>query len=157
MAEMENSTSTAPYEWEYYYYYLDPEVVDESKLKYNKCKSLCFVDFFCICLFVMKITAILPFPFRLNCYYILDNSGSFCGISLSRFESNVSQWKLAKVGVMHNLFKYQRQPFTFFLNRNYITKYLPIIVGVTDPESNDVTERLPNLRLHLDIAFKGCE
>ncbi|XP_042270492.1 melanocortin-2 receptor accessory protein-like [Thunnus maccoyii] len=36
MAVMENSTSALPYEWEYYYDYLDPVIVDESKLKYNK-------------------------------------------------------------------------------------------------------------------------
>uniref|UniRef100_A0A8C4IDL6 Melanocortin-2 receptor accessory protein n=1 Tax=Dicentrarchus labrax TaxID=13489 RepID=A0A8C4IDL6_DICLA len=33
---MENSTSAVSYEWEYYYDYLDPVIVDESKLKYNK-------------------------------------------------------------------------------------------------------------------------
>ncbi|KAK2846726.1 hypothetical protein Q5P01_009725 [Channa striata] len=36
MALMENSTTTVLYEWEYYYDYLDPVIVDESKLKYNK-------------------------------------------------------------------------------------------------------------------------
>lgn len=41
MAGMENSTNTFAYEWEYYYDYVDPVTVDESKLKYNKCKSLC--------------------------------------------------------------------------------------------------------------------
>lgn len=40
MALLENSTSSVSYEWEYYYDYLDPVVVDDSKLKYNKCKSL---------------------------------------------------------------------------------------------------------------------
>lgn len=35
-----NSTSAISYEWEYYYDYLDPVIVDESKLKYNKCKFL---------------------------------------------------------------------------------------------------------------------
>lgn len=39
---MENSTSAVPYEWEYYYDYLDPVFVDESKLKYNKCKFYVF-------------------------------------------------------------------------------------------------------------------
>ncbi|KAM7412771.1 hypothetical protein PAMA_020244 [Pampus argenteus] len=34
MAVMENTTSAV--EWEYYYDYLDPVIVDESKLKYNK-------------------------------------------------------------------------------------------------------------------------
>lgn len=43
MAAMENSTSAARYEWEYYYDYLDPVIVDESKLKYNKCTFLCFI------------------------------------------------------------------------------------------------------------------
>lgn len=43
MAVMENLTSA---EWEYYYDYIDPVIVDESKLKYNKCKSLCFFFFF---------------------------------------------------------------------------------------------------------------
>uniref|UniRef100_A0A3P8W377 Melanocortin 2 receptor accessory protein n=1 Tax=Cynoglossus semilaevis TaxID=244447 RepID=A0A3P8W377_CYNSE len=33
---MENSTATFSYEWEYYYDYIDPVIVDESKLKYNK-------------------------------------------------------------------------------------------------------------------------
>ncbi|KAF7653299.1 hypothetical protein LDENG_00084820 [Lucifuga dentata] len=33
---MENSTSAVQYEWEYYYDYMDPVIVDESKLKYNK-------------------------------------------------------------------------------------------------------------------------
>lgn len=37
---MENTTST--YEWEYYYDYIDPVVVDESQLKYNKCEYLFF-------------------------------------------------------------------------------------------------------------------
>lgn len=46
MALMENSTSAVPYEWEYYYDYLDPVFVNESKLKYNKCKSLCFLKIF---------------------------------------------------------------------------------------------------------------
>lgn len=32
---MENSTVA---EWEYYDDYLDPVIVDEAKLKYNKCK-----------------------------------------------------------------------------------------------------------------------
>lgn len=45
MAVMENSTSAVPYEWEYYYDYIDPVIVDESKLKYNKCKSLCLIFF----------------------------------------------------------------------------------------------------------------
>lgn len=39
---MENFTniSNLPYTWEfeYYYDYMDPVVVDEHKLKYNKCK-----------------------------------------------------------------------------------------------------------------------
>ena len=47
MAVIENSTS---YEWEYYYDYLDPVIVDESKLKFNKCKCLNFKDLFRICL-----------------------------------------------------------------------------------------------------------
>lgn len=36
MAVTQNSTSAVHYEWEYYYDYLDPVIVDESKLKYNK-------------------------------------------------------------------------------------------------------------------------
>lgn len=40
MAVMENSTTAVPFEWEYYYDYIDTLIVDESKLKYNKCKSL---------------------------------------------------------------------------------------------------------------------
>lgn len=103
MAVMENLTSA---DWEYYYDYIDPVIVDESKLKYNKCKSLCFFFFlnefrlkFCISLLVMKITANFLFPFRLNCYNILDHSGCFCGIPLSHFKSNVSQWKLANVSL----------------------------------------------------------
>lgn len=35
------NSSSALYEWEYYYDYLDPVIVDENKLKYNKCKFLC--------------------------------------------------------------------------------------------------------------------
>lgn len=35
---MENLTSAGSYEWEYYYDYIDPVIVDERKLKYNKCK-----------------------------------------------------------------------------------------------------------------------
>ncbi|CAG6000151.1 unnamed protein product [Menidia menidia] len=31
-----NSTSDVFYEWEYYYDYIEPMVVDETKLKYNK-------------------------------------------------------------------------------------------------------------------------
>lgn len=38
--DMENTTTT--YEWEYYYDYIDPVVVDESQLKYNKCEYLLF-------------------------------------------------------------------------------------------------------------------
>lgn len=41
-----NSTSAVEYEWEYYYDYIDPVIVDETKLKYNKCttyKSFVFV------------------------------------------------------------------------------------------------------------------
>uniref|UniRef100_A0A3B4ZIK9 Melanocortin 2 receptor accessory protein n=1 Tax=Stegastes partitus TaxID=144197 RepID=A0A3B4ZIK9_9TELE len=36
MAVTENSTRSFRYEWEYYYDYVDPVIVDESKLKYNK-------------------------------------------------------------------------------------------------------------------------
>uniref|UniRef100_A0A667XUB2 Melanocortin 2 receptor accessory protein n=1 Tax=Myripristis murdjan TaxID=586833 RepID=A0A667XUB2_9TELE len=38
MATMKNSTRGGHYVWdyEYYYDYLDPVIVDESKLKYNK-------------------------------------------------------------------------------------------------------------------------
>ncbi|XP_069563499.1 melanocortin-2 receptor accessory protein [Brachyistius frenatus] len=36
MAVINNSTSTTLYEWEYYYGYLDPPIVDERKLNYNK-------------------------------------------------------------------------------------------------------------------------
>lgn len=39
MAVIENSSAAENDEWEYYYDYLDPVIVDESKLKYNKCKS----------------------------------------------------------------------------------------------------------------------
>lgn len=38
MVDMENTTGS--YEWEYYYDYIDPVVVNESELKYNKCKYL---------------------------------------------------------------------------------------------------------------------
>lgn len=41
MSLMENSTSAVPYGWEYYYGYLDPPIVDQSKLKYNKCRRFC--------------------------------------------------------------------------------------------------------------------
>lgn len=44
MAVMDNSTATISNQWEYYYDYLDPVIVDESKLKYNKCKSSCFIE-----------------------------------------------------------------------------------------------------------------
>lgn len=104
MAVMKNSTSTASTEWEYYYDYIDPVIVDESKLKYNKCKSLCLFKKqkiislnFCISLIVRKI--IFLFPFRLNCYHILDHSDCFCGIPLSYFKSNLSQWKLVSVSL----------------------------------------------------------
>ena len=103
MAVMENSTSALPYEWEYYYDYLDPVIVDESKLKYNKCKFIAFIEFF-VCFFLCyMITSNFLSPSRLNCYYILDYSGCFCGIPLSQFESNVSQWELDKVSAMHQL------------------------------------------------------
>jgi hypothetical protein len=44
-ASMENSTNEKQYRWEYEYYYdyLDAVIVDESKLKYNKCKYLSFI------------------------------------------------------------------------------------------------------------------
>lgn len=37
---MENLTSSVSKEWEYYYDYIDPVVVDQRKLKYNKCEYL---------------------------------------------------------------------------------------------------------------------
>lgn len=43
---MENSTRVFSIEWEYYYDYVDPVIVDESKLKYNKCKFMHFIDVF---------------------------------------------------------------------------------------------------------------
>lgn len=62
---MENSTGEGLYEWEYYYDYLDPVIVDESKLKYNKCKFLSFIEvFFFVFLCSMKITAVFLFPFQ---------------------------------------------------------------------------------------------
>lgn len=65
---MENSTSTAPYEWEYYYYYLDLEIVDESKLKYNKYSIViifwiilaAFVGFLFLSLNLMSYSGNLP-------------------------------------------------------------------------------------------------
>lgn len=86
---MENSTATFSYEWEYYYDYIDPVIVDESKLKYNKCKYYAneFANIFVLC--CIKVTRILHFPFRFNRHIILDIFGCLCGIPLSLFESYV--------------------------------------------------------------------
>lgn len=53
-----NSTSAISYEWEYYYDYLDPVIVDESKLKYNKCKFLNITFFF----FILLLTSQKSYP-----------------------------------------------------------------------------------------------
>lgn len=53
MAVPDNSTSAVPYEWEYYYDYLDPVIVDESKLKYNKCTGILLHIMLYICLLVL--------------------------------------------------------------------------------------------------------
>lgn len=55
-----NSTSAISYEWEYYYDYLDPVIVDESKLKYNKCKFL-NVTFLKLCSYSNVTQKILSF------------------------------------------------------------------------------------------------
>uniref|UniRef100_A0A665V0Z7 Melanocortin 2 receptor accessory protein n=1 Tax=Echeneis naucrates TaxID=173247 RepID=A0A665V0Z7_ECHNA len=65
---MENFTSTVPYEWEYYYDYLDPVIVDESKLKYNKYSIViifwivlvAFVGFLFLTLNLMSSSGSLP-------------------------------------------------------------------------------------------------
>ncbi|TKS80798.1 Melanocortin-2 receptor accessory protein 2A [Collichthys lucidus] len=65
MAAMENSTSQ---EWEYYYDYLDPVIVDESQLKYNKYSIViifwillaAFVGFLFLCLNLMSRSENLP-------------------------------------------------------------------------------------------------
>lgn len=62
MAVPDNSTNAVPYEWEYYYDYLDPVIVDESKLKYNKCKSFFFIICCIFILCCMKLKLILCSP-----------------------------------------------------------------------------------------------
>uniref|UniRef100_A0A3Q3LTV4 Melanocortin 2 receptor accessory protein n=1 Tax=Mastacembelus armatus TaxID=205130 RepID=A0A3Q3LTV4_9TELE len=59
---------TVPYEWEYYYDYLDPLIVDESKLKYNKYSIViilwiilaAFVGFLFLTLYLMSCSGNLP-------------------------------------------------------------------------------------------------
>ncbi|KAG7455581.1 melanocortin-2 receptor accessory protein [Solea senegalensis] len=51
MPLMENSNSTVSYEWEYYYDYIDPVIVDESKLKYNK-YTIVIIFWICLAAFV---------------------------------------------------------------------------------------------------------
>uniref|UniRef100_A0A4W6E3L7 Melanocortin 2 receptor accessory protein n=1 Tax=Lates calcarifer TaxID=8187 RepID=A0A4W6E3L7_LATCA len=64
---MENSTSAARYEWEYYYDYLDPVIVDESKLKYNK--------YSIVIIFWIVLAAFVGFLFlSLNLMSIIGNS-----------------------------------------------------------------------------------
>uniref|UniRef100_A0A8C5G5T8 Melanocortin 2 receptor accessory protein n=1 Tax=Gouania willdenowi TaxID=441366 RepID=A0A8C5G5T8_GOUWI len=36
VATWRNTTSGVSYEWEYYYGYIDPPIVEESKLRFNK-------------------------------------------------------------------------------------------------------------------------
>ncbi|XP_061576560.1 melanocortin-2 receptor accessory protein-like [Cololabis saira] len=62
------SSSDPQYEWEYYYDYLDPVIVDESKLKYNKYLIViilwmtlaAFVGFLFLSLNVMSLSGNLP-------------------------------------------------------------------------------------------------
>ncbi|GLD53501.1 melanocortin-2 receptor accessory protein-like protein [Lates japonicus] len=64
---MENSTSVARYEWEYYYDYLDPVIVDESKLKYNK--------YSIVIIFWIVLAAFVGFLFlSLNLMSVIGNS-----------------------------------------------------------------------------------
>lgn len=94
---MENKTST--YEWEYYYDYIDPVVVDESQLKYNKCEYL----FFYSTIKLLSLGALIVtnssffLAYRLNSYNILDFTLWLCGVPFSRFESNVSHWTFPRV------------------------------------------------------------
>lgn len=115
----------------------------------------------------MNITAIFHFPFRLNCYNILDISGCFCGIPLSQFESNVSQWKFAMVSnnltltytdtCIHDIhmYIYTCTYAKLGLSQKALLLTFPfnflIIAGVTDPKSKKVTEhQLLDLRLNLN-------
>ncbi|CAK6968908.1 melanocortin-2 receptor accessory protein-like [Scomber scombrus] len=69
---MENSTSALSYEWEYYYDYIDPVIVDESKLKYNKYSVViifwiilaAFVGFLFLSLNLMSRSGNLPWSQR---------------------------------------------------------------------------------------------
>lgn len=74
MAVMDNSTATISNQWEYYYDYLDPVIVDESKLKYNKYSIViifwiilaAFVGLLFLCLNVMSRSENFPRSQRSN-------------------------------------------------------------------------------------------
>ncbi|XP_076002097.1 melanocortin-2 receptor accessory protein [Genypterus blacodes] len=70
---MENSTKAAHYEWEYYYGYLDPQIVDESKLKYNK-YSIVIIFWIVLAAFVGLLFLSLS----------LSNSGTLLRVNISR-------------------------------------------------------------------------
>lgn len=98
-ADMENTTSS--YEWEYYYDYIDPVVVDESQLKYNKCEYLFFYSTAKLLSLGVVVVIIsnssIFFAYRRNSYNILDFTLWLCGVPFSYFESNVSRWKFYRV------------------------------------------------------------
>ncbi|KAK9521144.1 hypothetical protein VZT92_020974 [Zoarces viviparus] len=76
MAVMENSTSTVV--WEYYYDYLDPVIVDESKLKYNK--------YSIVIIFWIILAAFVGFLFlSLN---LMSHSGNFLQSRRFRFRGS---------------------------------------------------------------------
>ena len=68
---MENSTNGEQYRWEYEYYYdyLDAVIVNESTLKYNKCKYLSFIQIAKLLFFVTANCIIYPFN-KLHLGYI---------------------------------------------------------------------------------------
>lgn len=63
---MKNLTGTVSYEWEYYYDYMDPVIVDERKLKYNKCKYFPPSSYIYIWTIFWIITAHSLFPFQIQ-------------------------------------------------------------------------------------------
>ncbi|CAB1419046.1 unnamed protein product [Pleuronectes platessa] len=72
MAATENSNNSVSYEYEYYYDYLDPVIVDESKLKYNKYSIViifwvflaAFVGLLFLCLNLMSSTGNIQMSHR---------------------------------------------------------------------------------------------
>lgn len=93
---MENLTSIVPKEWEYYYDYVDPVIVDQRKLKYNKCKYF-FLSLYFYNGILWWQKQIFSFILRFYRDNILDYFGCICGIPLFHFEPDVLGWNIPSV------------------------------------------------------------